>query len=264
VIIVSTLHRDFLPGSWGFFAPTWVDILQMVGAFGLFFTLLLIFVRVLPMISIAEVKGQHDHHARETGASSGTLAVEPAAGTGDAPLAPVPAAGIVARFRNSPALCAAVKKLREAGYSHIDAHTPFPVHDSFEALGLARSRVPWFTLAGGVTGLIAGLGLMYYVHGIDYPLIVGGKIPGSWQGFVPVAFETTVLLAAFATLGGVLWLCRLPCLHHAWFSAKGFDRTSDDAFFLSVDAGDPQFSPQATGDLLRQLGAVDLTIVGRE
>lgn len=57
VIIVTSLHRDFLPSSWGYFRPTIVDILTFVGSFGLFLTLFLLFVRFLPMIAISEVKG---------------------------------------------------------------------------------------------------------------------------------------------------------------------------------------------------------------
>ncbi len=57
VIIVSSLHRDFLPSSWGYFRPTLVDILTFAGSFGLFLTLFLLFVRFLPMIAISEVKG---------------------------------------------------------------------------------------------------------------------------------------------------------------------------------------------------------------
>jgi Ni/Fe-hydrogenase subunit HybB-like protein len=65
VIIVIGLHRDFLPSSWGYFRPTWVDICTYVGTFGLFFTLFLLFLRFLPMIAISEVKGvtpQSDPH----------------------------------------------------------------------------------------------------------------------------------------------------------------------------------------------------------
>jgi Ni/Fe-hydrogenase subunit HybB-like protein len=56
-VIVMTLHRDFLPSSWGFYAPTWVDIGTYLGTFGLFFTMFLLFMRFLPIIAIAEVKG---------------------------------------------------------------------------------------------------------------------------------------------------------------------------------------------------------------
>jgi hypothetical protein len=57
VIIASSLHRDFLPSSWGYFRPTIVDILTFFGTFGLFLTLFLLFMRFLPMIAVSEVKG---------------------------------------------------------------------------------------------------------------------------------------------------------------------------------------------------------------
>ena len=66
VITVTSLHRDFLPSSWDYYTPTWVDIWTFIGSFGLFFTLFLLFLKFLPMISIAEVKAVMDiadpHH----------------------------------------------------------------------------------------------------------------------------------------------------------------------------------------------------------
>lgn len=56
VITVTSLSRDFLPSSWGYFRPTAVDVLMFVGSFGLFFTLFLLFCRFLPMVAMAEVK----------------------------------------------------------------------------------------------------------------------------------------------------------------------------------------------------------------
>ena len=56
VIIVSSLHRDYLPASWGMYKPTLVDLGILAGSFGLFFTLVLLFVRALPVISMTEVK----------------------------------------------------------------------------------------------------------------------------------------------------------------------------------------------------------------
>ena len=56
VIIVTSLHRDFLPASWGMYIPTWVDGGILLGSFGLFFTLLLLFSKAFPAVSIAEIK----------------------------------------------------------------------------------------------------------------------------------------------------------------------------------------------------------------
>jgi molybdopterin-containing oxidoreductase family membrane subunit len=57
VIIATSLHRDFLPASWGYFKPTWVDIGTYAGTIGLFLTLFLLFLRFLPAIAVSEVKG---------------------------------------------------------------------------------------------------------------------------------------------------------------------------------------------------------------
>lgn len=56
VIVVTSLHQDYLPSSWSMFAPTWVDLIMFLGSFGLFFTLFLLFCRFLPMVAMAEVK----------------------------------------------------------------------------------------------------------------------------------------------------------------------------------------------------------------
>ena len=71
VIVVTSLHRDYLPASWGYYSPTRVDILTFVGTFGLFLVLFLLFIRYLPTITIFEVKAvtpQADPHSVEGGA----------------------------------------------------------------------------------------------------------------------------------------------------------------------------------------------------
>ncbi len=65
VIIVASLHRDFMPANWAYYKPTWVDVCQFLGTIGLFLTLFLLFVRFLPLIAISEVKNvtpQADPH----------------------------------------------------------------------------------------------------------------------------------------------------------------------------------------------------------
>ncbi|MGZ6097344.1 MAG: NrfD/PsrC family molybdoenzyme membrane anchor subunit [Myxococcaceae bacterium] len=57
VIVVTSLHRDFLPSSWSMYRPTFIEVGTLIGSFGLFLTLFLVFCRLLPMISIGEVKG---------------------------------------------------------------------------------------------------------------------------------------------------------------------------------------------------------------
>jgi molybdopterin-containing oxidoreductase family membrane subunit len=56
VIVVTSLHRDFLPSSWGMYAPTFWDWATYLGTIGLFFALMFVFIRFLPMISISEMQ----------------------------------------------------------------------------------------------------------------------------------------------------------------------------------------------------------------
>jgi hypothetical protein len=56
VIIVTSLHRDFLPSSWSMYRPTVIEVATLIGSFGLFFTLFLLFVRFLPAVAMWEVK----------------------------------------------------------------------------------------------------------------------------------------------------------------------------------------------------------------
>ena len=66
VITVTSLSRDFLPSSWGYYQPTFVDVGMLVGSFGLFFTLFLLFCRFMPMVAMSEVKSilpeNQSHH----------------------------------------------------------------------------------------------------------------------------------------------------------------------------------------------------------
>jgi Ni/Fe-hydrogenase subunit HybB-like protein len=74
VIIVISLHKDFLPANWGYYLPTWVDVTTFLGTFGLFFTLFLLFLRFVPMIAISEVKGvipEADPHYPLAGGAKG-------------------------------------------------------------------------------------------------------------------------------------------------------------------------------------------------
>ncbi len=72
VITVTSLSRDFLPSSWGYYSPTAFDITMLIGSFGIFFTLFSLFCRYLPVVAISEVKGvlaiqKHADHAHSHG-----------------------------------------------------------------------------------------------------------------------------------------------------------------------------------------------------
>lgn len=167
----------------------------------------------------------------------------------------IPLHGIIAEYETPEQLIHAAERAREAGYTRIDAYSPFPVHGLAEAIGFEDHKVPWMTFLAGVIGAIAGFSLQYYISVVDYPLNVGGRPLLSWPSFIPVTFETTVLFAAFGAFVGMLALNGLPQPYHPVFNAPRFERASQDRFFLCIEATDPLFDRTAVRHFLEATGA---------
>lgn len=166
-----------------------------------------------------------------------------------------PVYGLLAEFDNPEALVAAARRARAAGYRKMDAYTPFPVEELNEALELGRTGVPAIVLIGGIIGAVLGYSLQYYISVIDYPINIGGRPLHSWPAFIPVTFETTVLVAGLSAVLGMLALNGLPMPYHPIFNAPSFSLASHDRFFLCIEAGDPQFRRRETRQFLEQLAA---------
>ena len=169
--------------------------------------------------------------------------------------------GLLAEFATPGELFHACEKVRDAGFTRWDAHTPFPVHGLDRAMGLRRSPLPWIALVMGLTGVGAGFALQWWVHTKAYPLVISGKPFFAWPAFVPVTFELGILFAALGAVFGMFALNRLPMHHHPLFQSRVFERVSDDAFFISIESWDPRFDPTATGKLLESLGARSVELV---
>jgi molybdopterin-containing oxidoreductase family membrane subunit len=277
VIIVTSLHRDFLPSSWGYFTPTFWDVACLLGSFGLFFTMFCLFVRFLPMVATAEVKtvlpqaNPHGHPGPEREIPKGethqphqVAAAPEEAGARSRwslqlPMLPQlpkgPHYGILAEFATPAELYQACERVRDAGFTRWDAHSPFPVHGLSKAMGLRRSTLPWIVLVMALTGAALGFILQWWVHTTAYPLVISGKPFFTWPAFIPVTFEVSVLFGALGAVFGMLGLNRLPMHHHPLFKSKVFERASDDAFFISIESWDPRFDPADTAALLKSLGA---------
>ena len=163
--------------------------------------------------------------------------------------------GILAEFATPADLYHACERVRDAGFTRWDAHTPFPVHGIEGAMGLRRSPLPWIVLGMALLGASLGFILQWWVHARGYPLVISGKPYFSWPAYIPITFEVGVLFGALGALFGMLGLNRLPMHYHPLFQSKVFERASDDTFFISIESWDPRFEPSATRKLLESLGA---------
>jgi hypothetical protein len=162
--------------------------------------------------------------------------------------------GAIASFDGPESLLEATARARRAGYERLDAFSPFPVHGMSGALGLRRSPLPWMVLGGGLVGAVLALTGMLYINVVEYPIVVGGKPHGALEPLLPITFEVCVLIAALTTVFGMFFLNGLPRLHHPLFRLENFARTTDDGFFLIIDASDPRFETEETMRFLESLG----------
>lgn len=169
--------------------------------------------------------------------------------------------GIVAEFANPGAILRAAEKVRAAGFTKFDTHTPFPIHGMDRAMGLSQSKLPFVTLVFGLTGTCSAALLQWWMNGYDYQLRVGGKPFVSYQSYVPVMFELTVLFAATATVLGLLAFCRLPQPYHPLFAHERFARITDDAFVLAIEASDPAWDEQKARAVLGECGGTEITLI---
>ena len=170
-----------------------------------------------------------------------------------------PLYGLMAEFEDVTGLVNGAKRAHADGYRRLDAFTPFPVHELFDALDAHDKRLPLAVLLGGIAGCCAGFGLCYWVSVMAYPLNIGGRPLNSWPSFIPVTFEVTILLASFTAVFSMLGLNGLPMPYHPVFNVKRFaEHASQDGFFLAIEAEDPKFDLHGTRAFLQELGAKEI------
>jgi hypothetical protein len=174
--------------------------------------------------------------------------------------------GLLGEFDSPKQLMDAAKKVREAGYKHIDAFAPFPIEGLSHALGLGRKHdlVPLLTLMGGLGGGLTGFFFQLWVNMSAYPMNIAGRPLNSWPAFIPVTFELTVLGASTFAVFGMLALNRLPQPHHPLFNVERFKRASNDKFFLCIESHDPKFHLVETAKFLQSVSAQHVTEVRDE
>jgi hypothetical protein len=161
----------------------------------------------------------------------------------------------MAEFHSPDEVVEAAKRVHEAGYTRVDAYSPYPIEELTEALDLHKTHLPKIALAGGVFGFFAGWGLEYWASVIEYPMNIGGRPLFSWPAFIVPAYETTILFAAFGAVFGMLALNGLPQPYHPVFNVPSFALASRDRFFICIESRDPKFDREAVKKFFGSLGA---------
>lgn len=164
--------------------------------------------------------------------------------------------GLVAEYETFEGLMAGIRLMRDAGYRALDAMSPYPSDEIGQALALPRSKLPWATGAGAVIGGCIAYLILWWTQVIDYPLNVGGRPDHAWPAFIPLTFETAILLGGVATFFSFFRFTGLPRLWHPSFEIPGVERASIDRFMLLVDAEDVGFDEGDARETLARAGAL--------
>jgi len=168
--------------------------------------------------------------------------------------------GVLAEFRDTEHLLEAIHGCRDAGYRQMEAYTPLPVHEVWEALG-HKSHLPKLVLGGVITGALVGFGMQYFASVVHYPINVGGRPMNSWPSFIVITFEMTILFAALTAVFGMLLLNGLPRPHHPVFDIEEFELASRDRFFLLIPWYDPIYQKAHATDLFEGFEPLSLNEV---
>jgi hypothetical protein len=167
---------------------------------------------------------------------------------------------VLAKFADSDKLLEGTRRVREAGHTGLDTHTPYPIHGLEAALGLGKPLIPRIVLAGAIAGAFIAYSMIMYMNVIDWPINIGNRPPHSPPANIPITFELAVLLAGTSSFFGFFTLAGLPKPYHPVFQSEAFRAASIDGFFLSikVPAGE---SPERAAAEARAQGAVHVEII---
>ena len=169
---------------------------------------------------------------------------------------------VLGLYGSAQELMDAIPRVRAKNLGRLEAYTPFPVHGIDKALGLRRSPLGGMVMVMGVLGAVTALFFQWWMSAVDYPIEVGGKALNSWQAFVPIMFEVTVLFATFtAGLGMLLLLNKLPFFGHPVLGSKAMARITKDRFALAIEADGAALDAGLARRALEEAGAVDVEVV---
>lgn len=222
-IITSSTSHDFMPHNWGSYMPTFVEISIFAGLAAFFFFMFMAFAKLLPSISISDYK---DYLLSERLPEPEKCEGERIEIGDEVPetrkrLYVISSAGL---------LIMAVKELCDKGFYDIETFTPTKVPEIEKMLGVEKSPVRFWTVAGGIIGFISGY--LLTVKSVQiYNLIVGGKHPVSLIPYFLIMFELTILTATlFNFISSIIYSRRHKRKYQGYYDK----RFSADKFGLLI------------------------------
>jgi hypothetical protein len=160
--------------------------------------------------------------------------------------------GLVGVFSYPDDLVSALKTAKNEGLKILTAYSPVKYEAISGVLGKKSSPVRYFTLTGGILGILSGFGLGFYTS-TQWHLIVSGKPVSPIPPYIIIAFELCILIGVFFNLGAVLLFSRIP-----WPKRKSYydPRFSEDRFGAVILCEEPE--KEKVRELLTKAGAEEV------
>jgi mono/diheme cytochrome c family protein len=167
--------------------------------------------------------------------------------------------GLSALYNTPNEIIEAASVVAGKGYEKFDVYTPYPLHGMDDAMGLKSSKVGYVSFAMGLTGATLALFMIFWMSGINYPNIIGGKPFFSLPPFIPITFEGTILLTGIGTVLGMLILFnQLPKINNPLNDTSFMSHVTSDKFGIVIKAEDEKFVENDVKNLYLSTGAYDV------
>lgn len=162
---------------------------------------------------------------------------------------------LIGVYNDEDTLMNGIRKVRDSGIKITEVYSPFPIHGIEAALGYKTSRLSIVAFLFGLTGtclaLIAQIGMMT----VDWPMVIGGKDFLPFPTFIPVAFELTVLFAAFGMVGTFFVVSNLK----PWGKPRIYDiRITDNKHVMVVDLAKNSMNEADIQNILKESGTSEV------
>ena len=255
VLIVLTLSNGFLPSTSGHFKPTYVDILTFVGSVGLFLTLYLLFLKFIPAIAVAEIKGAK-------AVVSGTTGDKKIPSSVSIKTIPQKSYLMVGEYDSIDGIVAGLDKIKKTGYKLYEIYSPYPTGIAEKTVISKKPYSGWYAFIGGLIGIALGLFIVWFMNGIDYPLNVSAKPLFNIFLAAPVTFEISILFAAIGAVAGMFLPRNRPNFSNPLFKSERFSTScSRDKYYISVDSADEKYLLDRTRDMFISTGASNIELI---
>lgn len=169
---------------------------------------------------------------------------------------------VAALFDTPDEIIHAAEKVSGSGYKRFDVLTPYPVHGMDGAMNLKPSNIGWVGLIAGMSGTSLAFLMIWWMVGVNYPNIFGGKPFFNLPASIPIMFELTVLLSALTLAGSLIAIyMKLPSNANPLMDTEFIKRVTSDKFGIYIEAKDPKFNKDEVEAMFKQLGSSSVSFI---